>query len=158
MQFQPKTEEQIIAENLWPEGEYDFEIVKAEEKISKTKPDGSGGNPMIQLTVKIFSPEGKFRLVDDFLMEKMAFKLRHCADACRLLDKYNIGELRDTDFVGKAGRCEVVIQEGQKKPDGGKYPDKNTIKDYIKRTDTAVAASVAAKAKDVAAVDDEIPF
>jgi hypothetical protein len=152
MQFQPKTEEQIAAENLWPEGEYDFEIVKAEEKTSKA------GNQMIQLTVKIFSPEGKFRLVDDFLMEKMAFKLRHCADACRLLDKYNIGELRDTDFVGKAGRCEVVVQEGQSKPDGGKYPDKNTIKDYIKRTGTAVAASVATKAKDVAAVDDEIPW
>ena len=40
MKFQPSSEEAIAANNVWPEGVYDFHIVDAEEKLSESK-----GNP-----------------------------------------------------------------------------------------------------------------
>ena len=41
MRFTPKTEEQIHEENLFPEGEYDFQCIEANDAVSKS------GNEMI---------------------------------------------------------------------------------------------------------------
>jgi hypothetical protein len=40
-------------------GVYKCEVFTAEEKTSKRKPDGSGGNPMIELVLKVMLPDGK---------------------------------------------------------------------------------------------------
>lgn len=40
-------------------GVYKCEVFTAEEKTSKRKPDGTGGNPMIELTLKVMLPNGK---------------------------------------------------------------------------------------------------
>jgi hypothetical protein len=40
-------------------GVYKCEVFTAEEKTSKRKPDGTGGNPMIELTLKVMLPDGK---------------------------------------------------------------------------------------------------
>ena len=39
-------------------GVYKCEVFTAEEKTSKRKPDGTGGNPMIELTLKVMLPPG----------------------------------------------------------------------------------------------------
>jgi hypothetical protein len=39
-------------------GVYKCEVFTAEEKTSKRKPDGSGGNPMIELVLKVMLPDG----------------------------------------------------------------------------------------------------
>ena len=40
-------------------GVYLCDVFAAEEKTSKKKPDGTGGNPMIELTLKVVLPNGK---------------------------------------------------------------------------------------------------
>lgn len=145
MKFTPKTEEEVNAFSITPEGVYDFEIISAFDTTSKA------GNDMIKLMINFYDKEGNLKSIDDYLLEAMAYKLRHAAEACGLLKKYESGELEADDFVGKTGKFKLGISKGKAKPDGGTYPDKNDVKDYI--VDTK-----AAKAKAAAAVDDEIPF
>lgn len=121
MKFQPKSEKQIAEEGLYPEGSYSFEISSAENKTSKS------GNDMIQLKIKVYDNDGNFRFVDDYLLESMAYKLRHAAFVCDLGDKYEAGDLDAFDFVGKTGNLSLKIQKDKK----GEYPDKNVVKDYI---------------------------
>jgi hypothetical protein len=121
MRFLPKNENELS--NVIDAGVYSFEITEASDEVSKA------GNEMIKLKVLIYESEVVATCIFDYLMEKVAYKLRHCCDACGLLDKYDTGELTSMQFIGKTGKCNVAIQ----KDETGKYPDKNTIKDYVKR-------------------------
>lgn len=136
MKFQPKTEKEISEERLLPEGQYGFEVSTAEDKISKA------GNEMLEVTLKVFKSDGGFILVTDYLMESIAYKLRHAADACGLLHEYDSGVLVADNFVGKTGELKLKIQKDK----NGVYADKNVVADYIK--------SGVAKADD----GDLIPF
>lgn len=155
MRFAPKTENEIASENLLPPGTYDFEIITAEDAISK-----ASGNEMIKLTVHIFSEDGTPTTCFDYLMEKVAYRLRHAAEVCGLMAEYERGALDAIDFQGKTGRCKVAIQKDK----SGQFPDKNTIVDYIRSSsagDTASARPSARKPASVGAgtdIDDEIPF
>jgi hypothetical protein len=53
MEFKPRTEQEIQDARLWEKGSYDFEIVEAEEKLSK-----SSNKPMIEMRVKVTNKEG----------------------------------------------------------------------------------------------------
>ena len=122
MKIQPKTEKQIAEDGLLKEGVYGFEIIEAFDKQSKA------GNDMIELKVRLFDDEGNSRgAVMDFLMEKIAYKLRHAAVACGLEDAYNSGELVASDFMNKMGDVKIRIQKDK----NGVYPDKNVIADYV---------------------------
>lgn len=121
MKFQPKTEKEIAEANLWPEGEYGFEVTEANDTASKK------GNDMIKLKLRVYNAEGAFKFIDDYLLESMAFKLRHCASTCGLLDVYEGGSLLASDFVGKNGFVKLKIT----KDETGKYADKNDVKDYV---------------------------
>ncbi len=142
MKFTPKTEEEINTFKLVPEGVYDFEIISAFDTSSKA------GNDMIKLMIHFYDNEGNLKSIDDYLLEAIAYKLRHAAETCGLLKKYESGELEADDFVGKTGKFKIVVSKGSAKPDGGNYPDKNNVKDYI----------VATKGAAPTAVDDGIPF
>lgn len=155
MQFTPKTEKQIAEENLWPVGKYDFEVI---EKTTFAGKDyytcdtfSKKENEMIVLVLKVYNPEGKFRIILDYLVESVAYKLRHAAFACGLGSNYESGTLRALDFVGKAGELELKT----KKDEEGKYPDKNAVSDYVVKTADDNAAPP--KANNVG-IDDEIPF
>lgn len=147
MNFTPKTEKEIAEMNLIPAGEYDFEIIEANDKVSKS------GNDMIELKLKVFDHNGAERVMFDYLLEQLAFKLRHAAEACNLVDRYNMGTLVANDFVNKSGRLKLGIQKDKT----GAYPDKNTVADYITpkmvETMTAHAAQPAAEM-----LSDSIPF
>lgn len=121
MRFTAKSDKEISEMNLIPEGEYPFEISSGADKISKS------GNEMIELWVRVYKPDGKFIQVADYLLESMAYKLRHAAEACDLLAKYEAGVILGSDFVGKTG----MLKLGITKDKNGQYPDKNGIKDYI---------------------------
>lgn len=144
MKFTPKTEKQIQEENLRPAGTYSFEIVKAEDKISSKQ------NEMIELTLKVFDNDGNSFLVNDYLLESMAFKLRHAADACGLIDRYEMGTLQAIDFDGKTGQVKIKISKDK----NGVYADKNTVGDYITEKNV-VTNSVSASPP---MIDDTIPF
>lgn len=142
MKFSPKTENEIKSANLLPAGEYDAEIGTAEDKVS------AAGNEMIKLDVTVFDKGGGKHFIYDYLLEAMAFKLRHAAEACGLLEKYEKGLLEADDFIGKS--CTVKLKVDISKD--VKYPDKNVIADYV----------VGEKPKEPKSVDevlnDSVPF
>lgn len=149
MRFQPKSEKEIAESNLLPEGEYPFEISGGEDKVSKS------GNEMIELLVRVYKPDGNFSIVHDYLLESIAYKLRHAAETCGLLEKYEAGELKGQDFIGKTGMLKLKIQKDK----AGQYADRNTVADYIVK-DGEKAELPKAKAGTVGAIleGDEIPF
>lgn len=144
-------DDQAKAFGLWPRGLYDFEVVEAKERVSKA------GNDMIELVVKVYNPEGRYRQIFDYLVETDAtgYKLRHFAKAVNLLAQYEKGELSADDCVGRTGRCQLAI----KKDNNGVYPDKNVIQDYEpvvhESTKPLVSTGGTTTNKDF---DDEIPF
>jgi hypothetical protein len=149
MRFAPKTEKEIAEANLWPTGNYDFEIMEAEDTLSKA------GNEMMEMKVRLYSEDCGTQIVTDYLVDtpKAAFKIRHCANAVGLLAEYEKGELLAADLVRRTGKCKVVIR----KDNSGQYPDKNQIADYLK-SDTGRAVELPPKEKANAEIDDEIPF
>lgn len=153
MQFTPKTEKEIAEEGLIQPGTYDFEVMFATDDIS------GKGNEMIILGLNVFDDSGRARSIKDYLLESMAYKLRHAADACDLISQYESGNLVASDFVGKTGKLKIVIQKDK----AGQYPDKNSVQDYIKR-ENLVDAHTKAKGDSFQselghpAFDDSIPF
>lgn len=148
MKFTPKTETQIIDERLLPKGEYDFECVHSEDKVSKK------GNDMIHIGLKVYRPDGNgFILVDDYLMESMLYKLLHFCAAGGLTDKYNAGELTADDCLGVCGRVKIKREE----QDG--FEPKNAVQDYCKPKDGEEAKPKAAPRHIEEPIDDsDIPF
>lgn len=117
--FTPKTEKELT--ELAPPGDYDFEVLKAEDAQSKN------GNPMIRLKLGIYNGDAMRWHISDYLVAAMEAKLRHFSDTTGLLARYESGQLAAADCTGRAGRCRIVIKSDEK------YPDKNEIKDYIVR-------------------------
>lgn len=130
MQFESKTEEQIKAELVMPEGEYDFEVTEAVNKVSRA------GNDMIEVKLKVFAPDGGFRMVTDYLMPKMAFKLRHFCETTGLMDRYDAGNLTAMNCENRTGRVLLQIEperKGKDKDGNDKtFPPKNSVGDYAK--------------------------
>lgn len=119
MRFTPKTEAEIQEANLLPAGTYDFKITKAEDAVSKS------GNDMIVATIQVYRPDGGFTLVTDYLLESMAYKLRHCCEECGIIHLYEAGTLMASDLEGREGRMQL-----KQDPAKGDFPAKNSVKDY----------------------------
>lgn len=148
MRFEPKSETEVAAGQLLPPGTYDFEISAATEEVSKA------GNDMIKLKLHVYTQDGGRTTIFDYLMEKIAYKLRHAAFACNLGDKYEAGMLEADDFVGRSGRVKLNIQKDK----AGQYPDRNNIADYMVEEGGSAAPKPAPRAMATADLDDEIPF
>lgn len=148
MQFQPKTEKEIEEENLWPIGIYDYEIFKGLDKQSKS------GNDMIELGIYIYNDEGNRKIVNDYLLEAISYKLRHAAYASGLGDKYEVGSLTGFDFEGTKGQLKLGIQKDK----NGQYPDKNVVSDYLTKKDEKPKKVAKASNEMPADLDDEVPF
>lgn len=125
MQFQPKTEKQLVEESLIPAGIYPFEVAKAEAKTSKQ------GNEMIELSLRVFMPNGTERALKDWLMPKLAFKLFHFCAYTGLSQEYEAGTLTAADCEGRSGFAKIDIQADKL----GQYPDRNTVRDYVRSAD-----------------------
>ena len=119
MKFTPKTKQEINEDRMLPAGEYSFQISGAEDTTSKA------GNEMIKLTLRVFKPDGKFLLVDDYLLEAVLYKILHLCEATGLKDKYDAGQIAAQDFIGKTGMLKLGVQKSEQ------YGDKNQVKDYI---------------------------
>lgn len=150
MQFQPKTEKQIAEENLRPAGVYSFEIVDAIDTVSKKN------NEMIKLSLRLYSQGGDdCGILSDYLLESIAYKLRHAAIACGLQENYESGALTAADFIGKTGELKLGI----KKDKTGQYPDQNSIADYVVKKDEAANQDGPPPGHPASAsIDDGIPF
>lgn len=149
MKFQPKSEAETKQEsaNLWDPGFYDFEVMTGTDKTSKS------GNEMIELKVKVFNNEGEEKIVFDYLLESMAWKLRHAAEACGLIAKYEKGELVGGDFEGCTGKLKLKIDRNK----DHNYPDKNAVADYLESTKASVVAKAKPKESRQDALNDDLP-
>ena len=125
MKINPKSNEELQSAGLIEPGVYNFEVTTAVDTVSKS------GNDMIKLQIKVWDKSGSEKVIFDYLLDAMAFKLRHFAESTGLIDKYNYGELMAHDCIGKCGKVELLIEKGPHNPNGGMYPDKNTVKDYV---------------------------
>ncbi len=148
MKITPKTDEQIARENCMPVGDYDFEVMSAEDKISKN------GNPMIVLSLNVFDSDGRPHPMKAYLMEKMAFQLRHFCFAVGMGAMYETGTLTAPECVGRTGRVSLKIEE---QPG---YLPKNAVRDFVVVDPNAPAAPNAAPRQPMAtaAGNDEPPF
>jgi len=153
MRFTPKTEQEMQEIGLFPEGVYNFEVIEAKDRISKN------GNDMIELKLCITDSRGSERFVFDYLLEQMHFKLYHFAEAAGLLAKYESGEFISSDCLNKKGTLHLIMQAGQPSPQGGNYPAKNSVKDYVVNSAAGLEKlTVAAQPKQEDEFNDEIPF
>jgi hypothetical protein len=151
MKFTPKTEEEIQREGLLPIGEYPFEVIEAKDKVSKN------GNQMIEVKVEVFNlDEDTSRFIFDYLMEKMAFKLRHFCAATGLIEAYEDGSLSAEMCQGKTGTCKVGVKHSEE------FPSRNEIRDYIvkavSRDEQPKKAVIGIAAGKNVLEDDDIPF
>lgn len=155
MKFAPKTEDEIRKEQekrgAWPPGIYDAEITSAVEKLSKA------GNDMIEMTLQVYHPDdGATRQVFDWLLEAMAYKLRHCCEAAGLSDAYNAGSLEAWQLEGKSVKVKLGI-------DAKSEIKRNKVLDYVVSSDApSVRAPVQRAAAGASKPDDpfgdDIPF
>lgn len=153
MQFAPKSEEQLKLESLLAEGEYDFEIIKAEDTHSK-----KSGAEMIALEMKVFRADGNgFVFVKDYLLASMAFKLIHFAKATGLTEEYNKGTLVAATCLGRCGKVKVKVEEAN-----GDFGAKNSVKDYVVPKEAAhdaiASGNPRAPVRAATLTEAEIPF
>lgn len=125
MQFKPKTEKEIREAQLWPKGEYDFRVQKAEMAISGER-SKTPGTKFIKLNVAVYNPDGAYRFVNGILHPAMDAQLRHFCEVGNMIEKYETGTLEPEDCVGVEGRLKLKIKDAQ-----GDYPAKNEISDFI---------------------------
>lgn len=152
MKFKPKTEQELQAMMLVEPQECDFEVVSAEDAIS------GKGNEMIKLKLRVYTDSGE-RFIFDYLMEAMAYKLRHFAEATGLIDHYEAGTLSAMDCLNRSGRLRLGIERDKT----GQYADRNGVKDYVpvegqSRAERHLEAKANAYAPAPKFEDDEIPF
>lgn len=121
MKFTPKSTDEIAESGLLPDGDYDFEVSKAEEATSKA------GNEMLTLDLKVFNGDGSFRTVRDYLVSSDGGlrKIRGFAASVGLLDHYEQGDFGPFDILNAAGRCKI----GKDANPG--YEPKNKVAYYL---------------------------
>ncbi len=127
MNFQPRTVEEITNEkrqfatqSLLPPGWYDFEVMAAEEAVSK-----KSGKDMIKLKLRVFNPNGGEKHVYDYLIETAPTHLFDFCESVGLENEYHAGTLTADDCIGKAAKVQIIIDDKDKN-----YPPKNVAKNY----------------------------
>lgn len=137
--FKPMTEEEInqALNSLAPDGTYDFEVVSSERKIS------SNNNPMAKLLCRYWDSKGQERIINAFLVfSNNPFNIRfvrHFCESVGLEKEFDQGQLRE-DLQGLKGKFIITTSKGKEipfdklngKPIGSKYPDQNTVFDFVK--------------------------
>lgn len=124
MNFQPLSEEEIQTASLLPEGVYQYEVIHAEDKISKA------GNEYTAITLKVWDSEGATHNV--FTNMALIKLLKHFCDVNHMQDKYKSGSIHENDFLNKSGGLIVLdIEDAKSNGKGGMYRAKNVVKDYV---------------------------
>jgi len=142
MTFAPKSEKEVSESSCAPVGEYDFDVLNAEDAISKSD------NPMIKVTIGLYIGDTVKNRIFDYLLPAMEAKLRHFCDTTGLLSRYESGQLEAADCIGRSGRVKIGIEPA------GQYPAKNVVKDYVCRPAKPLASNSAPNPES----EDDIPF
>lgn len=156
------TEEQAQQErfSLLPEGEYDASIERYEGKMS------SGGNRMVVFGLHVYDASGKAHEINDYIAftPKMTWKLRHHCVSAGLEKEFEGKTWRPRMSVGKTVRVKIIVQSGQEIPHdklkgkapGAKYPDRNSVDDYLAPSNIKSAGTP--KSSEGPDFNDDIPW
>jgi len=149
MKIDPKTEKELQEAMNFPAGTYDFEVIQADDKISKS------GNEMIALKLRVFTEDGSPRFVNDYLLESSGVKLRHFFECIGRIEAYNSGDAKAIDCEAGAGKVKIKIGKAN-----GIYAAKNEVADYIVPKEGEEVAPRKTQKEAVADTfeDEEIPF
>jgi hypothetical protein len=116
-----------------PAGTYDAVVKKATDEVSKS------GNDMIKLILTVYTPAGITVDVFDYLVfsDAVLYKVKHFCESAGI--DFAKGELEGGECVEKNVKVKLAIdsQEG--------YPDKNVVKDYVKRSGSVPSVPSASK-------------
>jgi len=150
MKFAPKSAEELALDGLFPAGKYPFEVIKSEDKVSKS------GNEMLALSLKVYGERDRVTTVFEYLMASNQHRLNQFCTFTGLQAKYEAGELEAADCEGRQGWVCIKVQPAK---DG--YDPKNVVNYYCPKPEGTVAgapaARLAAAPKDLDS-DQEIPF
>jgi Protein of unknown function (DUF669) len=125
MKFKPLTEEEMQSKSLLPDGIYNYQVIKSEDKISKS------GNEYISITLKVWDREGKEHII--FTNMALIKLLKHFCDVNDMLDDYQTGNIDAIKFLNKnKGNVTIGTDPEKPNPNGSYYAAKNIVKDYIK--------------------------
>jgi len=172
--FSPMTEEELNSFPMLEPGVYDFEVLKSTRKVSKS------GNDMAEINICVWDKEGKVNQLFDYLVfSKVAMnirKVKHFCDATGLSENYQRGQLPE-ELEGLGGKVEIGIKEKQPNSNGGFYPEKNVVVDYVKREVKEFPMEINEKGipvgipqgkpsqkplsrtdKELSGIDDDVPF
>ena len=149
MKFKPKSESEMQSDSLLDTGLYDFEVMTAEDKVSKN------GNEMIALKLRVFSDRGE-RHIYDYLLESTAWKLKHFCEIAGF--DYENGTLIAIDCAGVCGKVKIGISKDKT----GQYGPKNQVNDYLSPKEMGLAVMTPSATKQALDApkfaDDDIPF
>lgn len=147
MKFSAK-DDNTVSYELLPEGDYDFEVEDAICQASKR------GGYQWKVTLRIDPLDKPSRKVWEYFPETEKMKWKFSAFMkCIGLIPVNSEEEFDTelmkDSIGEIGKCHLGIQ-----PAEGAYPEKNTVKTFLKpEKDAALQKDPA-----VQITSDDLPF
>tara|TARA_B100000214_G_scaffold368428_1_gene339965 strand:+ start:7379 stop:7807 length:429 start_codon:yes stop_codon:yes gene_type:complete len=118
MQFDPNT----VKDASWlvPEGEYDFEIVHAEDSVSKF------GVEQMFFKFRVFLADGETALIHQYIGGKHLYKLKHLCNSIGCIQFWNDGDCDPGDMLNKSGRGFLGTYD---KNDGTK---RNTFQRFLK--------------------------
>lgn len=108
--------------DILPQGEYVFEVVRAEETTSKKN------NNMIKLTLKIVHEKQTYWLAD-YLIDTSPNKIMYFMQSIGVGDNYTHGEITVEDCLGATGKLYVLQEHSDV------YGIKNVVSKYINATE-----------------------
>ncbi len=126
MDFNPDDAVQRGGFELLPQGDYEVEVIEAEERTSQK------GNAMIALTLQARHPDGYDARVWDYLVSVPAavFKIKMFCEAAGLTQAFESGRLTADQCTGSRLQARISIDEGR---DG--FGDRNSVESYASLTD-----------------------
>lgn len=151
--YMPESELETKKVDLTP-GDASFKVVSIFDKRKDGQPlTTMSGEPKLTVSFSMIDCNGSQGLVYDDLTPKTAWKIKALLDSIGLPHLYNeSGTLDTNEITGCTGKCVIEL----KKSDG--YPDRISIKKYIKRDAILSAQSVKKDYSDELGDPDQIPF
>lgn len=145
MQFTPRSEKEIQESQLWPKGEYDFEVIESKPAVSGPN-SKTPGTPFIKMNIQIWNKDGAKRFVNGILHPAMEAQVRHFCVVGNLMAKYEAGKLDAADCLGVSGKLKLKVKE-----EANGFPAKNEISDFVVPKPKEETAATIDE-------DDSIPF
>ena len=118
MKFNLEDLNDLLIEGIW-----NWKVIEAGETIAK-----SNGKPQFELKCKVADKNGKTAEVKTWVP---LWKLEEFCHSGGLDAEFEKKEVTARDCLKAEGKCIGKTKEGDVAPDGGKYPAKNMIVNFI---------------------------